>query len=58
MKKVRKKALKQRFSLRRLFSYSIREGWNYAVTPVRLTLALLGYGNIDVYYGLRHQYGC
>lgn len=36
------KALKQRFSLRRLFSYSIREGMELRRDPVRLTLALLG----------------
>ncbi len=36
------KALKQRFSLRRLFSYSIRESMELRRDPVRLTLALLG----------------
>ncbi len=35
-------ALKSRFSLRRLFSYSIREGMELRRDPVRSTLALLG----------------
>nr|WP_274921836.1 ABC transporter permease [Providencia sp. G1(2023)] len=35
-------ALKKRFSLRRLFSYSIREGMELRRDPVRSTLALLG----------------
>lgn len=35
-------ALKRRFSLRRLFSYSLREGLELRRDPVRLTLALLG----------------
>ncbi|EKT62694.1 ribosome-associated ATPase/putative transporter RbbA [Providencia burhodogranariea] len=42
LKKQADEALKSRFSLRRLFSYSIREGMELRRDPVRSTLALLG----------------
>ncbi|MEY0233559.1 ribosome-associated ATPase/putative transporter RbbA [Providencia manganoxydans] len=42
LKKQTDEALKSRFSLRRLFSYSIREGMELRRDPVRSTLALLG----------------
>lgn len=42
LKKQANEALKSRFSLRRLFSYSIREGMELRRDPVRSTLALLG----------------
>lgn len=42
LKEQATEALKKRFSLRRLFSYSIREGMELRRDPVRSTLALLG----------------
>ncbi len=42
LKEQAAEALKKRFSLRRLFSYSIREGMELRRDPVRSTLALLG----------------
>ena len=42
LKSSNEQALKSHFSLRRLFSYSIREGMELRRDPVRSTLALLG----------------
>ena len=42
LKREATEALKKRFSIRRLFSYTIREGMELRRDPVRSTLALLG----------------